>query len=57
MDGEYTAILNAGGFKAFAMDVKCLLGTVACVLKSDGVVEGGTRKMKKQTEKKEETVV
>lgn len=47
LDGEYTAILNKGGWKAFVMDMKCLFGTVICVLKSDGVVEGGIGKMKK----------
>ena len=50
LDGEYTAALNAGKFKGFAMDVRCLFGTVASVLKSDGVVEGGTGEMKKQEE-------
>ena len=44
LDGEYTKELNSGGIKAFAMDMKCLIGTVSCVLKSDGVVEGGTGK-------------
>lgn len=42
IDGEYTKALMAGGWKAFAMDVKCFLGTITSVLKSDGVVEGGT---------------
>ena len=51
-DGEYAAALNAGRFKAFAMDVKCFFGTFVSVLRSDGVVEGGTGTMKK----KEETV-
>ena len=57
-DGEYASALNAGRFKGFAMDVKCLFGTVASVLKSDGVVEGGTGEMKKKEEqrKEEETV-
>ena len=55
-DGEYTAALNAGNFKGFAMDVKCFFGTLACVLKSDGVVEGGTGEMKKQKEQEIETV-
>lgn len=50
LDGEYTAALNAGKFKGFAMDVRCLFGTVASVLKSDGIVEGGTGEMKKQEE-------
>lgn len=50
-DGEYAAALNAGWFRGFAMDVKCLFGTVACVLKSKGVVEGGTGEMKKKAER------
>ena len=50
-DGEYAAALNAGKFKGFAMDVKCFFGTIVSVLKSDGVVEGGTGEMKKQEEK------
>lgn len=57
-DGEYAAALNAGKFKGFAMDVKCFFGTIVSVLKSDGVVEGGTGEMKKQEEvKKEESAV
>ena len=47
-DGEYTAALNAGKFKGFAMDVKCFFGTIGRVLKSEGVVEGGTGKIKRQ---------
>ena len=53
-DGEYAAALNAGKFKGFAMDVKCFFGTIVSVLKSDGVVEGGTGEMKKQEEQKKE---
>ena len=49
-DGEYAAALNAGKFRGFAMDVKCFFGTIVKVLKSDGVVEGGTGEMKKQEE-------
>lgn len=56
LDGEYTAALNAGWFKGFAMDIKCLFGTVISVLKSDGVVEGGTGEIKKQEERKKEIV-
>ena len=41
-DGDYAKKLNAGGFTAFSMDVKCFMGTILKVLKSDGVVEGGT---------------
>ena len=49
-DGEYAAALNAGRFKGFAMDVKCFFGTFVSVLRSDGVVEGGTGAMKKEEE-------
>lgn len=41
-DGEYTAALNAGKLQGFAMDVKCFFGTIVSVVKSEGVVEGGT---------------
>lgn len=51
LDGEYAAVLNTGKFKGFAMDVKCFFGTIVSVLKSDGVVEGGTGEMKKEKEK------
>ena len=54
LDGEYTEKLNAGKFKGFIMDFKCFFGTIAKVLKSDGVVEGGTGEMKKQKERKED---
>ncbi len=57
LDGEYAAALNAGKFKGFAMDVKCFLGTIVSVLKSDGVVEGGTGEMKKKAEEKQKETV
>lgn len=47
LDGEYADKLQAGGFQGFAMDVRCFFGTVLSVLKSDGVVEGGTGAMEK----------
>ena len=56
-DGEYTAALNAGFFKGFAMDMRCLFGTVVSVLKSDGVVEGGTGELKKKEERKENELI
>ena len=43
-DGEYTEKLNAGGFTAFKMDLKCFFGTITKVLKHEGVVEGGAEK-------------
>ncbi len=48
LDGDYTEALNSGhGLK---MDWKCFWGTIKSVIKSDGVVEGGTGEMKKQDE-------
>ena len=57
LDGEYVSALNSGKFKGFAMDLRCLFGTFFSVLKSDGVVEGGTGKLNKQAENKEEGAV
>ncbi|WP_320164460.1 sugar transferase [uncultured Trichococcus sp.] len=36
LDGEYIQKMN------FTFDVKCFVGTITSVLKSDGVIEGGT---------------
>ena len=55
-DGEYVAAMNKGWFRGFAMDMKCFFGTFRSVLKSDGVVEGGTGEMKKQEEKDKASV-
>lgn len=46
LDGEYTQALMGGN--GFAMDVRCLIGTVKSVLKREGVVEGGTGAMDKK---------
>ena len=46
LDGVYVAELKKGGWSGFLMDCKCFLGTVASVLKHDGVVEGGTGALK-----------
>lgn len=46
LDGVYVAELKKGGWCGFLMDCKCFLGTVASVLKHDGVVEGGTGALK-----------
>lgn len=51
LDGEYVKKLNAGWFRGIWMDWKCFWGTIFSVLKSDGVVEGGTGEMKKQAGK------
>lgn len=41
-DGEYVNKMS------FAFDCKCFFGTILSVLKSDGVVEGGTGQMEKE---------
>lgn len=45
LDGEYIEKMS------FGFDIKCFFGTIKSVLKSDGVVEGGTGEMKKDEEK------
>jgi len=57
LDGEYTEKLNAGRFKGFAMDFKCFFGTIFSVLRSDGVVEGGTGELTRQEEQQAEEEV
>lgn len=42
LDGEYVKILRQGGMKALFFDGKCFVDTIRSVLRSDGVVEGGT---------------
>lgn len=51
LDGEYVQNIS------FRMDVKCFFGTIVSVLKSDGVVEGGTgAKAKREIASSKETV-
>ena len=42
LDGEYVEKMS------FLFDCKCFFGTIVSVLKSDGVVEGGTGQMEKE---------
>lgn len=50
IDGDYVAKLNGDSWEAFKMDLKCFFGTIMIVLKSDGVVEGGTGELNKNNE-------
>lgn len=52
LDGDYTKKLKQGGFKAFGFDLRCFFGSIFSVLRSDGVVEGGTGEMHKMEEQK-----
>ena len=47
LDGEYVEKMS------FGFDCKCFFGTVKSVLKSDGVVEGGTGELEKQKKERE----
>ncbi|KHF38256.1 sugar transferase [Halalkalibacter okhensis] len=47
LDGEYVVKIN------FWMDIKCFFGTIISVVKSDGVVEGGTGSKKEVASSKE----
>ena len=40
-DGAYAAALKKGGWTAFRMDLRCLLGTFGKVMRHEGVLEGG----------------
>lgn len=48
LDGEYVEKIG------FLMDVKCFIGTIVSVFRSDGVVEGGTGNKSKMTKKSKE---
>ncbi len=47
LDGEYVRNLS------FLFDCKCFFGTIASVLKQDGVVEGGTGQLEKDEKEKQ----
>ena len=47
LDGEYVEKMS------FGFDCKCFFGTIRSVLKSDGVVEGGTGEMERQKQENE----
>ena len=49
LDGEYVERMS------FGFDIKCFFGTILSVLKSDGVVEGGTGQINKNKEEEKET--
>ncbi len=48
LDGVYAEKLKKGGFTAFFFDCRCFFGTIFSVLRHEGVVEGGTGKLKNQ---------
>lgn len=51
LDGYYREHIG------FAMDLKCFFGTFRSVLKSEGVVEGGTGELKKQEQSEQKKAV
>lgn len=48
LDGEYAAALKKSSWSGLKMDIKVFVDSVKAVLKSDGVVEGGTGEIHKQ---------
>ena len=48
LDGTYAEALRTSSVSGFLMDTKILVGSVFSVLKSEGVVEGGTGAMEKE---------
>ena len=50
LDGDYVAVLNRGGWRAFLFDCKCFFGTFSSAVRGDGILEGGTGKMHKNGE-------
>ena len=57
LDGEYAEKLGGGFFKGIFLDLRCILGTVFSVLRSDGVVEGASAEAGATAEEKTEEVV
>lgn len=51
IDGIYANALKTSSLSGMLMDIKVFLGSVAAVLKSKGVVEGGTGQIAKEFEK------
>lgn len=47
LDGEYTKRLHGGSISGICVDARCFFGTIAGVLRGDGVVEGGTGRLDK----------
>lgn len=56
LDGEYAEALNAGRFRGFIMDMKCLFKTVTAVIKAEGIVEGSASEENKQKEENKEKI-
>ncbi len=48
LDGQYLQALNAGGAKAFKMDVSCFFGSLHVFGKDGRVVEGGTGELERK---------
>lgn len=49
LDGEYVKKLRQGGVNALFFDMKCFFGTIRSVGCSDGIVEGGTGEIRKNS--------
>lgn len=54
LDGEYVRRLRKSSWSGFTQDVEIFVKTIMSVVKSDGVVEGGTGVLNKKTDNKSE---
>ena len=54
LDGVYAEALKKSSWSGFIMDCKMFLGSISAVLRSEGVVEGGTGTIAKELKKAEE---
>ncbi|SHM12932.1 sugar transferase [Ruminococcus flavefaciens] len=54
LDGVYAQALKSSSLSGFLMDMKMFFGSITSVLKSKGVVEGGTGAIAKEIEKAKE---
>ena len=52
-DGEYVEKIRKNSLSGMIMDARCFWGTFLSVLKSDGVVEGGTGELNKKENKRD----
>lgn len=53
LDGEYVERLGSGSLNGFIMDLRCFFGTIKSVVKSEGIVEGGTGEIERRKQEKD----
>lgn len=51
LDGVYTQAIKKSSLSGLLMDIKIFIGSIASVLRNDGIIEGGTGQIAKEIEK------